>query len=160
MTTGLFAGTFDPIHLGHVDIIARAAYALDKLIIAVASNPSKTPSFDLDQRIKLIEEATSGLYGEIEVTSFDGLVVDFAKQNSVQTMVRGVRNGTDFDYELQMAYLNRRMVPEIDTVFFPATEGYGAISSTYVRQIANMGGDLSAFVPLPVMTAYSKKSGA
>ena len=157
MAIGVFGGTFDPVHLGHLDLIARSAYQLETLYVAVSINPGKTPMFNLDERLQMLEECTYGFPGNIKITSFDGLIIDFGRQVGATVLVRGLRNGSDFDYEQQMAYLNRRMAPEIDTLMLPATEGYGAISSTYVRQIAKMKGDFSSFVAASIVQRLQAK---
>lgn len=148
----VFAGTFDPVHNGHLDLIRRGAMLFDELIVAVARNPGKLPVFSPEERLALIEPH---LPGNARAMLSDGLIVDLALQENAAALLRGIRSGTDLDYENQMAALNATMAPAVDTVYLPATASVAAISGTYVRQIAKMGGDVSAFVPANVLEALS-----
>ena len=150
MKIGLYPGTFDPLTNGHLDIIVRSSTLCDKLIIAVAKNPSKNPFFSINKRIDLINEAlllnkidTKLVYAE----SFDNLLIDFAKINSVSIIIRGLRVVSDFDYEFQMAGMNKRLNPDIETVFLMASETNQFIASRFVKEVASLGGDVSSFVP-------------
>ena len=150
MKIGLYPGTFDPLTNGHLDIIVRSSTLCDKLIIAVAQNPSKNPFFSINKRIDLINEAlllnkidTKSVYAE----SFDNLLIDFAKINSVSIIIRGLRVVSDFDYEFQMAGMNKRLNPDIETVFLMASETNQFIASRFVKEVASLGGDVSSFVP-------------
>jgi len=143
--TAVYAGTFDPVTHGHLDVMARAARMYHHLVIAVAASPGKKPMFDLQQRTDLFRQLTTA-HDNISIEPFKGLLVEFAAQRGATVLIRGLRSGTDFDYEMQIASFNRRMHPEIDTVFVSADPQYSFISSTLVREIATLGGDVSSFV--------------
>jgi pantetheine-phosphate adenylyltransferase len=149
---GVYPGTFDPVTNGHLDIIARAARLLDRLVIGVARNIGKSPLFPLDERVDLVRcecapiAARAGT--QIEVVSFDTLLMDFARANNAAVILRGLRAVSDFDYEFQMAGMNYRLNPEIETVFLMASEHHQFISSRFVKEIAELGGDISSFVPV------------
>ena len=160
MKIGLYPGTFDPLTNGHLDIIIRSSTLCDKLIIAVAKNPSKNPFFSINKRIDLINEAlilnkidTKSVYAE----SFDNLLIDFAKINSVSIIIRGLRVVSDFDYEFQMAGMNKRLNSNIETVFLMASETNQFIASRFVKEVASLGGDVSSFVPKNVNNEIIKK---
>ena len=144
-TIAIYPGTFDPITLGHIDIVSRAAPLFEKLIVAVAGSTSKTTVFSPDERVALAAEILAG-HANVEVTRFDGLMVDFARSQSASVVLRGLRAVTDFEYEFQLAGMNRKLMPECDTVFMPTSEKYTYISSSLVREIAALGGDISEFV--------------
>jgi len=147
---GFTSGSFDPVTNGHLDVIARAARMVDTLIIGVGVHPGKTPMFSATERVAMLkaETATGAKKGcRIEIITFDKLTVEAAKAAGASVIFRGLRDGTDFDYEMQMAGMNAAMAPGIDTVFLPASPGVRHITGTLVRQIAQMGGDISAFVP-------------
>jgi pantetheine-phosphate adenylyltransferase len=131
---------------GHWDLIQRAAKLVDRLVVAVLHNPSKTPAFTVDERVEMLRELVKGL-PQVEITSFHGLLVDFAKAQNAQVIVRGVRAFSDFEYEFQMALMNRKLAPDLETVFLMPKEKYSAVSSRFVREIGNMGGNLSDLVP-------------
>ena len=147
---GLYPGTFDPIHNGHIDIIARGAKLVDRLIVGVAINIGKSPLFPLDERVGLVRsecDAISARTGTtIEVRSFEGLLVHFARDIGAGTIVRGLRAVSDFDYEFQMAGMNYRLEPTIETTFLMASEHHQFISSRFVKEVAQMGGDIKSFV--------------
>jgi pantetheine-phosphate adenylyltransferase len=146
---GVYPGTFDPITLGHRDIIKRAAKIADKLIIAVAADTAKTPIFSLEQRVEIVREDVASFIKEganIEVIGFEGLLVNFAKDNNASIIIRGLRAVSDFEYEFQMSGMNAKMNPDIQTVFLPASESTHFIASRFVKQIARLGGDVSGFV--------------
>ena len=145
--TALFSGTFDPLTNGHLDVIGQGAQLFDRIVIAIGVHPGKTPWLDFDERAEAIRTACSGLPAHIEVAAFDGLVVTAARAHGACAILRGLRDATDFDYEMQMAGMNGAMAPEIRTVFLPAAPGLRHISGTLVRQIAALGGDVSAFAP-------------
>ena len=160
MKIGLYPGTFDPLTNGHLDIIVRSSTLCDKLIIAVAKNPSKNPFFSINKRIDLINEAlilnkidTKSVYAE----SFDNLLIDFAKINFVSIIIRGLRVVSDFDYEFQMAGMNKRLNSDIETVFLMASETNQFIASRFVKEVASLGGDVSSFVPKNVNNEIIKK---
>lgn len=148
---GVYPGTFDPVTNGHIDIIARAATILHRLVIGVAENPGKGPLFPLDERIELVRAEADGIASrtgtEIEVRSFTGLLVAFARSVNAGVIVRGLRAVTDFDYEFQMTGMNHRLDPGVETVFLMASETHQFISSRFVKEIARLGGDVSSFVP-------------
>ena len=150
MKIGLYPGTFDPLTNGHLDIITRSSILCDKLIIAVAKNNSKNPLFSISKRIELINGAL--ISNKIDnklvfAQSFDNLLIDFAKINSVSIIIRGLRVVSDFDYEFQMAGMNKRLNPDIETVFLMASETNQFIASRFVKEVASLGGDVSSFVP-------------
>jgi len=144
--SAIYPGSFDPVTTGHWDLIQRAAKLVDRLVVAVLHNPSKTPAFTVDERVEMLRELVKGL-PQVEITSFHGLLVDFAKAQNAQVIVRGVRAFSDFEYEFQMALMNRKLAPDLETVFLMPKEKYSAVSSRFVREIGNMGGNLSDLVP-------------
>jgi pantetheine-phosphate adenylyltransferase len=148
---GLYPGTFDPVTNGHLDVIARAARLLDKLVVGVAMNIGKGPLFPLEERVELVKleiEAIASRNGMIiEVVPFDTLLVDFARKLGASVVVRGLRAVSDFDYEFQMAGMNYRMAPDVETVFLMASETHQFIASRLVKEVAKLGGDISSFVP-------------
>ena len=146
MKTAIYPGSFDPITNGHIDIAYRAAKLFDKLIIAVAEKKSAKQLFTLGERVVLIEDVFSN-NNNIEVVPFKNLVTDLAREKSANIIVRGVRTVLDFDYEFKMAVMNKKLHEDIETVFFNSTENFSYISSSLVREIAVLGGDVSAFVP-------------
>ena len=146
MRTAIYPGSFDPVTLGHWDLVQRAAKLVDRLVVAVLHNPSKSPAFTVEERVAMLEELTTTL-PHVEITSFHGLLVDFAKAQNAQVIVRGVRAFSDFEYEFQMALMNRKLAPELETVFLMPKEKYSAVSSRLVREIGSMGGNLSDLVP-------------
>jgi pantetheine-phosphate adenylyltransferase len=148
---GLYSGTFDPVTNGHLDVIGRAARLLDRLVIGVAINTSKGPLFPLEERVELVRAEVAPIAARtgsrIEVLPFEGLVVAFARQVGAATIVRGLRSVTDFDYEYQMAGMNRRMDDSVETIFLLASETNQFIASRLVKEIARLGGDITSFVP-------------
>ncbi|NNJ70621.1 MAG: pantetheine-phosphate adenylyltransferase [Litoreibacter sp.] len=152
------AGTFDPITMGHLDVIERASRIFPRVVIAVATNPGKNLLFSLEERIELVRESTTHLNG-IEVDAFDGLLVDFAESKEVRVIVRGMRAFSDFEYEFQMALTNRKLKPQIETLFLMPKQDYSYVSSSNVREVARLGGDTSLFVPPPVQEALRKRFG-
>ena len=159
--TALFAGSFDPITLGHVDVVRGAVRLADRLVLAIGVHPGKTPLFSADERLAIVEETCAPVARaagcEIVCTTFADLVVAAARRVGATILIRGVRDATDFDYEMQMAGMNASMAPEIQTVFLPASPVVRPITATLVRQIAGMGGDVSAFVPAQVAARLQKK---
>ena len=147
---GFTSGSFDPVTNGHLDVIRRAARMVDTLVIGIGVHPGKTPLFSPEERIEILKAETAGIAKEtgcrIEVVTFDNLTVDAAKRAGATAIFRGLRDGTDFDYEMQMAGTNGAMAPDIDTVFLPASPAVRHITGTLVRQIAMMGGNVSQFV--------------
>ncbi len=155
MKKAIYPGSFDPVTLGHIDVIERASKLFDHLIIAVLGNSAKTPLFSTEERVKMLQEVTKHI-PNVEVESFGGLTVDFAKTHKATAMVRGLRAVTDFEYELQIAQLNHVINPEIDTVFLVTDLKYAYLSSSSVKEVAAYGGDISQFVT-PLVEAEVKK---
>lgn len=152
----IYPGTFDPITNGHIDIIARAARLHHRVIVAVAVNSSKTPLFSLDERVALAQAVTTQ-FSNVSVMGFSTLLVDFAKQQGANVILRGLRAVSDFEYEFQLAGMNRRLSPDLETLFLTPAEQYEFISSTMIREIARLKGDVSSFVPPIVHQALTKK---
>lgn len=146
MRIAIYPGTFDPITYGHLDIIIRALSLFDKLIVTIAENSSKEPLFDLEERIELISEATNELEN-LEVDHTGGLIVDFAKKKQAVALVRGLRFVSDFEFEFQMAWMNRHLDDNITTIFLMPHRRYAHLNSTVIREIAELGGDIDVFVP-------------
>ena len=143
----VYTGTFDPPTLGHLDIIRRAIRLADRLVIGVANNSSKSPFFTLEQRVALLRQETAAIEGDIEVREFDGLAVSFARSVGARFLVRGLRSGSDLDYERPMAAMNATMTPEIDTIFLAAAPAFAHIASSLVKDVARGGGSIEHFVP-------------
>ncbi len=152
----IYPGTFDPITLGHVDLIKRAASLFERLVLAVAASTWKTPLFSLGERLALARTLAASL-PHVEVDTFDGLLVDYVRRKQARVILRGLRAFSDFEYEFQMALTNRKMAPDVETLFMMPKEDYSYVSSTMVREIAAMGGDTSVFVPDFVQAALRKK---
>jgi pantetheine-phosphate adenylyltransferase len=153
--TAVYPGTFDPITNGHQDLVRRAASVFERVIVAIASNPNKAPMFPLDKRVALAREVLSDI-GNVEVMGYSGLTVDFARQHGVQVVVRGLRAVSDFEFEFQLANMSRHLSRELETVFLTPQEQFTFISSTLVREIAVLGGDVNEFVH-PVVAAELRK---
>ena len=156
MRIAVYPGSFDPVTLGHLDIIERSSKMVDKLIVGVLNNSAKNPLFSVAERVTMLKNVTAHL-SNVEVTSFDGLLVDFAVQCHAQTVVRGLRAITDFEYELQMSQTNRIMCPELDTMFLTTDLKYAYLSSSSVREVARYHGNISAFVPPSVLPRVLEK---
>jgi pantetheine-phosphate adenylyltransferase len=152
MTTAIYPGSFDPITFGHLDVMERAAKLFDRLLIAVAHNDEKKPLFTAAQRMKLIVDSI-GQHANVEIVSFDGLLVDFARKAGATAVVRGLRAVTDFEYEFQMALMNKTLRPELETVFLTSREAFTYLSSRVIKEVARLGGDITKFVPPPVAAA-------
>jgi pantetheine-phosphate adenylyltransferase len=158
--TALYTGSFDPITNGHVAMLAAAARLFDRVVVAIGVHPGKTPMFSVDERRVLIEDSCFAVFdgmSTLQVVTFDGLAVSAAHAHGATTIIRGLRDGTDLDYEMQMAGMNAAMAPDVQTLFLPAEPAVRHITATLVRQIALMGGDVSSFVPAPVAGALAKK---
>jgi pantetheine-phosphate adenylyltransferase len=157
----LFAGSFDPITLGHLDVVRGAVRLADRLVLAVGVHPGKTPLFSAEERLEMLREICAPVAREagctLDCTTFADLVVTAAQRAGAALLIRGVRDATDFDYEMQMAGMNAAMAPGLQTVFLPAAPAIRPITATLVRQIAGMGGDVSAFVPATVAARLKKK---
>ncbi|MEX1274723.1 MAG: pantetheine-phosphate adenylyltransferase [Bacteroidota bacterium] len=156
MKIAIYPGTFDPITNGHLDILERAVRLFDRVIITVAKNPSKKPLFDQEERYTLIRAAVKR-YSNVEVDTFDGLLVEYAKKKHATALVRGLRAISDFEYELQMALMNRKLDSTLETVFLMPNEKYTYLNSSIVREIARLGGDVSGFVPDVALKALLRK---
>ena len=141
----VYPGTFDPITHGHTDLVARAARMFPRVVVAVAASPPKRPAFSLEERLRLARAALARLEG-VEVQGFEGLLVDFARRLGARVLLRGLRAVSDFEYEFQLAAMNRRLAPELETVFMMPAEQYTYLSSSLVREVAALGGDVAAFV--------------
>lgn len=144
--TAIYPGSFDPVTYGHIDVIQRAARMFDNIIVAVAEDANKKALFTVEERSSMMREVTQNLEG-VTVETFSGLVIDFAHEHDVNVLVRGLRMTSDFDYELQMALTNRRLAQDIETVFLMPSEGYSFLSSSLIKQTAELGADISTFVP-------------
>jgi len=154
----MYPGTFDPITLGHEDLVRRACRLFDKVVVAVAANPGKEPMFSLEERVDLARAVLSEV-GNVEVCGYDGLTVDFARDNNLQVILRGLRAISDFEYEFQLANMNRHLTDEVETAFLTPTETYTYISASLVREICSMGGDISEFVSPKVSIALMERCG-
>jgi pantetheine-phosphate adenylyltransferase len=154
----IYPGSFDPLTNGHVAIIQRGLKVFDRLIVAVANNPQKKPLFTAEERTRLIRDAV-GDDGRIEVDSFDTLLVEYVRRKGVHTVLRGLRAVSDFEFEFQIANMNRHLDPDLETVFVMTGADYFFVSASLVREVATFGGDVSAFVPRNVQAALAKKLG-
>lgn len=157
-TAGLaiYAGSFDPPTYGHLDLVERASKLFPRVIVAVGVNRSRSPLFSIEERLSLMREISKP-FSNVTVESFEGLLVDYGKRVGARVIVRGLRAGTDFEYELQIAHANADLKPEIDTVFLPTRTNYGFISASLVREIASHGGDVSRYAPEAVCKALTQK---
>jgi pantetheine-phosphate adenylyltransferase len=145
-TRAVCPGSFDPVTLGHVDVVRRAAALFDEVVVAVGVNQSKSRLFTAEERLEMLERACAGLE-RVRVASFTGLLTDFCIANDVHAIVKGLRAGTDFDYELPMAHMNATLAPGVETVYLPTSAGWSFVSSSLVKEVAGYGGDVSRFVP-------------
>lgn len=161
MTIAFYPGSFDPMTNGHLDVLVQSLNVVSKVIVGIGIHPGKAPMFSYDERAELIRlslaEAMPERVADISVVSFDNLAVDAARRHGAKLLVRGLRDGTDLDYEMQMAGMNYQMAPDLQTIFLPAGTASRPITATLVRQIASMGGDVSAFVPASVLTALKSR---
>ena len=153
MITAVYPGSFDPATYGHLDIIKRASISFDRVIVGVLHNSAKSPLFSVEERVKILAKDIPN----VEVKAFEGLSVNFARENHAQVIVRGLRAVTDFEYELQMAQTNRVLAPDVDTVFLTTSLEYAYLSSTIMKEVANFGGDLSKFAPSEITEAVEEK---
>lgn len=152
----IYPGTFDPVTYGHIDLIKRACEIFSEVIVAVAHNPHKRPIFNVEERVNMLKKATSDLNGVI-VDDFNGLVVDYARKKKAKVLIRGLRMISDFEYEFQMALTNRKLSPEIETIFLMPQESYSYLSAKLLKEAGSLGADLSGFVPRFVEEALKKK---
>jgi pantetheine-phosphate adenylyltransferase len=158
MKRAIYAGSFDPLTFGHVDVVERAAKLFPEVYVAVGRHPTRNPLFSVEERVSLIEQACGGR-ANITISAFDGLLVDFAREIQAGVIVRGLRVGADFEYELQIAQANADLASELETIFLPTRANYGFISASLVREIARHGGDVSRYAPEPVCLALKKIYG-
>lgn len=152
----MYPGTFDPITNGHIDMVRRAASLFGRVVVAVAHNPGKTPLFDDTERVRLARESLNGI-PNVEVLGYDCLTIEFAREHGLGAILRGLRAVSDFEFEFQLASMNRRLADDVETVFLTPTEQYTFVSSSLVREIALLGGDVSEFVPPTVLKALQQK---
>lgn len=145
--TAIYPGSFDPLTFGHIDIIERSTRLFDQVIVSILTNPRKAPLFTVEERIAIMDEILKPRFPNVEIDVFHGLLVDYAKQKNAQAIVRGVRAIADYEYEFQMALMNRRLAPDIETVFMMPAENYSYVSSRLVKEIAELGGSVSGLVP-------------
>ncbi|MDA0264371.1 MAG: pantetheine-phosphate adenylyltransferase [Chloroflexi bacterium] len=158
MVTALYPGSFDPVTVGHVDIATRAARLFDKVVVAIYETPSKNLLFNTDERERLMKESCSHL-PNVEVVRFSGLVVRFAKDIGAEAIVRGLRSGSDFEYEFDMAFMNRRLEPDVDLVCFMTSQDYMFVSASLLKEVAKLGGNINEMVPPNVAKAVYSKFG-
>ena len=156
MTSVIYPGTFDPITNGHLDIIERSAVIFPRVLVAVANSPSKKPLFSLDERVELVRQSVAHL-SNVEVFGFSDLLANVIKQHNISAIIRGVRTTTDFEYELQLAALNRLLTKGVESLFFPPAEKWAFVSSTIVREIYLHGGDVAELVPVQVLNALKAR---
>ena len=158
MRIAIYPGTFDPITNGHLDIVKRASLLFDKIIVAVSNNPHKTPLFSLRERRKLVQETVVELEN-VDVDVFDGLLVEYAKKRGASALIRGLRAVSDFEFEFQMALMNRKLMPKLETVYLMPSEEYTYINSAIVKEVARLGGRIDCFLPAVVAKALKEKVG-
>jgi pantetheine-phosphate adenylyltransferase len=157
VTTAIYPGSFDPLTFGHVDIIERSARLFDNVVVAILTNSLKVPLFSVEERIEIMREILQPQFRNVEVDVFRGLLVDYARQKRAQVIVRGIRAVTDYEYEFQMALMNRRLKPDIETVFMMPAENYSYLSSRLVKEIAELGGSVAGLVPETVETRLKQR---
>lgn len=158
MSRAVYPGSFDPVTLGHLDIIKRASEIFDEVIVGVLNNSAKKPLFTVEERVEMLREVCADI-SNVKVESFDGFTVDFAKEQDAKVIVRGLRAVTDFEYEIQLAHTNRVLNPEIDTMFLTTTVEYSYLSSSIVREVASLAGDISQFVPEKIVNRIYERYG-
>lgn len=156
MVAAMYPGTFDPVTVGHEDLVRRAALIFDRIVVAVADNPGKEPLFSLDERVGLARTVLSELTN-VEVTGYTGLTIEFAQENDLQVIVRGLRAVSDFEYEFQLANMNRELTDDVETVYLTPPAQYNFISSSLVREVASLGGDIAKFVSPVVRDALMQR---
>jgi pantetheine-phosphate adenylyltransferase len=157
MRVGVYPGTFDPVTYGHLDLVERGRKHVDRLILAILRNEDKQPMFSIDERMAFLSEAVAG-WDNVAVDAFEGLLVDYAKRSGATLIFRGLRAVSDFEYELQMAMMNRRLAPDLETAFLMPSEAFSYVSSRLVREVARLGGDVSGLVPPGVARALAGRA--
>lgn len=161
MTTAFYPGSFDPMTNGHLDVLVQALNVATHVVVGIGIHPGKAPMFSFEERAELIRQSLAEALplrkDDVSVIAFDGLAVDAARQNGAKLLVRGLRDGSDLDYEMQLAGMNRQLAQDVQTIFIPAGTASRPITATLVRQIATMGGDVSAFVPGPILRALNAR---
>jgi pantetheine-phosphate adenylyltransferase len=155
----IYPGTFDPLTNGHLDIIERASRLFDEVVVSILVNPGKNPMFTLEERVGILKEVLNAHFSRVSVDTFDGLLVDYAAQQKAQAVVRGIRAISDYEYELQMALMNRRLSPNLETVFLMSSEDYSYLSSRLVREVYTLGGSVDGLVPELVIERMKAKLG-
>ncbi|MFN0122511.1 MAG: pantetheine-phosphate adenylyltransferase [Blastocatellia bacterium] len=155
----IYPGTFDPLTNGHLDIIERSARLFDEVIVAILRNPGKSPLFSLDERVEMLNEILGARFTSVSVDTFDGLLVDYAQRRQAQAVIRGIRAVADYEYELQMAQMNRRLNPDLETVFLMSSAGYSYVSSRLIREVFSLGGSITGLVPDQVIERMRARQG-
>ncbi len=158
MVTGVYPGSFDPVTVGHIDVVSRAAALFEKVIVAVYATPSKDLLFDADERVDLFRRSVQAL-PNVEVTKFEGLVVRYAREVGAKAIIRGLRSGSDFEYEFDMAFMNRKLEGDVDMVFFMTSQENMFVSSSLLKEVARLGGDVKEMLPSHVAEAVNLKFG-
>jgi pantetheine-phosphate adenylyltransferase len=158
MRVAVYPGTFDPVTYGHLDLVERGRRHVDRLVIAILRNEDKEPMFTVERRMDFLREAVAS-WDNVVVDAFEGLLVDYAKRSGATLILRGLRAVSDFEYELQMAMMNRRLAPDLETAFLMPNEAFSYVSSRLVREVARLGGDVSGLVPPPVARALAERFG-
>ena len=153
----IYPGTFDPLTNGHVDIIARACHLFDEVIVALLVNPGKLPLFNVQERIEILNEAVKSRFSQVSIETFSGLLVDFARQRQAHAIIRGIRSFKDYEYELPMVLMNRRLNPEVETVLLVASEENSYVSSSLIKEVFNLGGSIEGLVPETVLERMKQK---
>jgi pantetheine-phosphate adenylyltransferase len=159
MRRAIYPGTFDPVTNGHLDIIERACKLFDEVIVAILINPGKNPMFALDERVQILNDVVCPRFPQAKIDTFDGLLVDYAAKHQAQAVVRGIRAISDYEYELQMALMNRRLSPQLETVFLMSSEDYSYLSSRIVKEVFLLGGKVDGLVPDLVIEKMKQKTG-
>lgn len=156
----IYPGTFDPLTNGHVDIIARACHLFDEVIVALLVNPSKLPLFPVQERIEILNEVVKSRFAQVSIETFGGLLVEFARQRQASAIIRGVRSFKDYEYELPMVLMNRRLNPDVETVLLVASEENSYVSSTLIKEVFSLGGSIDGLVPDPVLERMKQRRPA